>query len=144
MTQSRGVWLNATVLAVAGGSAFWITNFAISLTPIAAEYRAALAIPYLPMLLGALAGGLIVGLCVGYGLLRFFRSIPTDSPVLKSLLLSFLAFVVLTGAFEIPSLVLTPTTDAARWFLVTVAINALRFAALGLVIGWLYPRFASK
>ena len=142
MTRSRGIWLNATVLAVAGGAAFWITNFAISLTPIAADYRAALDIPYLPMLLGALVGGLIVGLFVSYGLLRFFRSIPSDSPVRKSLLLSLLAFVVFTAATEIPSKLLTPTPDAARYFLVAAVFNVVRFAGLGLVIGWLYDRFA--
>ena len=35
-------------LTIVGGAAFWATNFAISLTPIAAEYRAALSISYLP------------------------------------------------------------------------------------------------
>jgi hypothetical protein len=144
VAQSRGVWRNATVLGAAGGSAFWITNFAISLTPIAAEYRAALTIPYLPMLLEALAGGLIVGLFVSFGLLRFFRSIPTDSPVLKSLQLTFLAFVVLTVVIEVPSKVLTPIADGAHYFAIGAVFNLLRFAALGLVIGWLYPRFAGK
>jgi hypothetical protein len=37
-------------LAIGGGVAFWAANFAISRTPIAAEYRAALSISYLPML----------------------------------------------------------------------------------------------
>lgn len=144
MTRPRGIRLNAIELALAGGAAFWVANFAISLTPIAADYRAALNIPYLPMLLGALAGGLIVGLCVSYGLLRFYGSIPTDSPVGKALLLTLLAFVVFTVATEIPSKLLTPTPDAARYFLVAAVFNVLRFAALGLVIGWLYRRFAVK
>ena len=47
-------------LTIAGGLGFWVANFAISLTPIAAEYRAALSIAYLPMLLEALVGGLVI------------------------------------------------------------------------------------
>lgn len=144
MTRSRGIWLNATGLALAGGAAFWIATFAISLSPIAADYRAGLDIPYLPMLLGALAGGLIVGLCVSYVLLRFYRSIPTDSTALKSLLLSLLAFLVFTAATEIPSTLLMPSPDAARYFFVGAIFNALRFAALGLVIGWICRRFVVR
>ncbi len=64
MSRSQGLWRRATGLAMVGGSAFWVTNFAISRTPIAAEYRAALSIGYAPMLLEALAGGLIIGFCV--------------------------------------------------------------------------------
>ncbi len=68
---------SALGLAVAGGVAFWVTNFLISLTPIAAMYRAALSISYLPMVLvESLVGGLVIGFCVGYFLLRFFEKIP--------------------------------------------------------------------
>ena len=59
-------------LTIAGGLGFWVANFAISRTPIAAEYRAALSISYLPMLLESLLGGLIIGFCVSYCLLRFY------------------------------------------------------------------------
>lgn len=38
-------------LTIGGGVAFWAANLAISRTPIAAEYRAALSISYLPMAL---------------------------------------------------------------------------------------------
>ena len=71
-------------LTGAGGAAFWLANFAISRTPIAAEYRAALSISYFPMLLESLLGGLIIGFCVSYFLLRFFDKIPTKNPILKS------------------------------------------------------------
>jgi len=57
MTQSKEIWRKALVLAIAGGLGFWVANFAISRTPIAAEYRAALSISYLPMLLESLLGG---------------------------------------------------------------------------------------
>ena len=49
------------MLTVAGGLAFWLANLAISWTPIAADYRAALSISYFPMLLEALLGGPING-----------------------------------------------------------------------------------
>ena len=54
-------------LTGAGGAAFWITDFVISVSPVAAEYRAAFSISYLPMaLVEALVGGLIIGGCVSY------------------------------------------------------------------------------
>jgi hypothetical protein len=46
MTQSKGIWRKVIVLALLGGLGFWLTNFAISLTPIAAEYRAGVSISY--------------------------------------------------------------------------------------------------
>ena len=86
----------ALELAVAGGVAFWATNFLISLTPIAAEYRAALSISYLPMVLvESLIGGLVIGFCVSYFLLRFFDKIPTKNPILKSLILSFVVLLII-------------------------------------------------
>jgi hypothetical protein len=51
MTQSQEIWRKTLALAIAGESGFWVANFTISRTPIAAEYRAALSISYLPMLL---------------------------------------------------------------------------------------------
>ena len=38
-------------LTVAGGVAFWIVDFAISLSPISAEYVAAFSISFLPLAL---------------------------------------------------------------------------------------------
>lgn len=68
-------------LTIVGGAAFWATNFAISLTPIAAEYRSALSISYLPMIVKSLIGGLIIGFFVSYLLLRFFDKIPAKDPI---------------------------------------------------------------
>src|SRR5512140_206826 len=96
MTQSKEIWRKASVLAIAGGLGFWVANFAISRTPIAAEYRSALSISYFPMLLESLLGGLIIGFCVSYFLLRFFDRIPTKNPILKSVILSFIALVIVT------------------------------------------------
>ena len=60
MSLSKNFWGRTAILTIAGGAAFWLSNFAISRTPIAAEYRAALSISYYPMLLEALIGGLII------------------------------------------------------------------------------------
>jgi hypothetical protein len=59
-------------LTIAGAAAFWATTFAISLTPIAADYRVAFSISYVPMLFDSLIAGLIIGGCISYSLLRFF------------------------------------------------------------------------
>jgi NhaP-type Na+/H+ or K+/H+ antiporter len=139
MIQSKEIWGKAPILAIAGGLAFWAANFAISLTPIAAEYRAALSISYLPMLLESLLGGLIIGFCVGYFLLRFFDKIPTKNPVVKSVILSFIVLIIVTILIGGPSSFLTPS-DPLRYFLIGALFNVLRILALGIVIGYLYRR----
>jgi hypothetical protein len=138
MTKSKGIWRRASILAMGGGLGFWVANFAISLTPIAAEYRAALSISYLPMLLEALISGLIIGFCVSYSLLCFFDKIPTKNPILKSVILSFIVLIVVTMLIEVPAKFLTTTSDALRYFLIGAVFNGLRFLALGIVIGYLY------
>jgi len=127
-------------LTVGGGVAFWVANFAISRTPIAAEYRAALSISYLPMLLAALLGGLVIGFCVSYFLLRFFDKIPTKDPILKSVMLTFIVLIIVTILIGGPSSFLA-TSDVLRYFLNGTIFNVLRFLALGIGIGYLYERF---
>ena len=127
-------------LAIAEGLGFWLANFAISLTPMAAEYRAALSISYLPMLLEALMGGLIIGFCVSYCLLRFFDNIPATNPILKSVLVSFIALISVTMLIEVPAKLFTTTSDALRYFLIGALFNVLRILALGIGIGYLYDR----
>ena len=131
MTQSKEI----TILAVAGGMGFWAANFAISLTPIAAEYRAALSISYFPMLLESLLGGLIIGFCVSYFLLRFFDKIPTKNPILKALILSFvtMVFIEVLSTFGNPS-------NAYVYLLIDTVMNIPRILALGITIGYLYKK----
>ena len=136
MTRSKEM----TILAVAGGLGFWLANFAISLTPIAAEYRAALSISYFPMLLEALLGGLIIGFCVSYSLLRLFDKLPTKSPILKSIILSFIALLIVTMLIEVPAKFLTPINDALRYFLIGTTFNVIRIPTLGIIVGYLYNR----
>ena len=139
MIQSEGIWRKALVLAIAGGLGFWAANFAISRTPIAAEYRAALSISYLPMLLESLVGGLIIGFCVAYSLLRFFDKVPAQNPILKSVVVSFIVLVIITILLQGPASFLT-TSDVLRYFLIGAMFNFLRILALGVVIGYLYKR----
>jgi hypothetical protein len=135
MTRSKGIWSKSLVPALAGGSGFWLANFVISLTPIAAEYRAALSIRYLPMLLEALFGGLIIGFGVSYFLHRFFDKLPTKSPVHKSVLLSLVVLVIATVVLQYPASLSAKTGDVVRCFLVGTLFNALRIPALGVAVG---------
>ena len=140
MAQSKEIWRKMLVLAIVGGLTFWVTNFAVSLTPIAAEYRAGLSISYFPMLLEALVGGLIVGFGVSFFLLHFFDKIPTKNPIIKSLILSSIALIIVTILLEVPAKFLTNTNDALHYFLIGALFNVLRILALGIVIGYLYQR----
>ena len=139
MTRLKEIWRKVLVLAVAGGLAFWLANFAISRTPIAAEYRAALSISYYPMLLEALLGGLIIGFCVSYFLLRFFDKIPTKNPILKSVILIFIVLIIVTISIGGPSSYLA-TGNVLRYFLIGTIFNVIRILALGIGIGYLYRR----
>jgi hypothetical protein len=127
-------------LTLVGGGAFWFTNFLISRTVIAAEYRAALSISYLPMLVESLLGGLVVACLVGYVLLRYPEMVPTGDPVLKSLMLSCVALVVVTVVLEGPAR-FSMTGDSLRYFLVGALINVLRILTLGIAVGYVYKRW---
>jgi hypothetical protein len=134
---SKVSWGKEIVLTIVGGLGFWAANFAISLTPIAAEYRAALSISYFPMLLESLLGGLMIGFSVSYFLLRFFDKIPTKNPILKSVILSFIVLIMVTILIGGPSSFLA-TGDVLRYFLIGTIFNVLRILALGIAIGYLY------
>ena len=144
-SQTRpGLYKHLPKLALAGGVAFWATTFATSLLPIAAEYRSALSIAYVPMVLvESLIGGLIVGLLVSFLLLRLYEALPTESPMLKAEILSVVALVVLTivtwgaGSLAEPS-------DASRHFLIGTVLNLPRFLALGIAVGYFYKRLYGR
>jgi hypothetical protein len=135
-----GVYTHLPKLALGGGVAFWAANFATSLVPIAAEYRSALSISYLPMVLvESSLGGLVIGSFVSYFLIRLFDRIPTQSPVLKAEILSVVALVIGIGVAGVGASRLEPN-DALRYFLIGALLNVPRFLILGLVIGYLYKR----
>ncbi len=140
MSQSPTAWRTVALLAVVGGLGFWFANLAISLTPLAAEYREALSIRYASMLVEALLGGLLIGLVVSYCLLRFFDKIPSTRPMTKSLLLCCAVFVVVTLLVEGPAKFGSAASDASRYFLIAALFNGLRILALGVAIGYLFGR----
>ena len=135
MKNSKRIWKKTLVLTLMGGAAFWLTNFMISRTPIAAEYRTAMSISYYPMLLESLIGGLIIGLWVSIPLLRFYNSIPAKDPILKSVLLSSLVLVIVTIVLGGPSSFFA-TNNVLRFFIIGTVFNIIRITALGIVIGY--------
>ncbi len=123
-------------LAGSGGAAFWITDFVLSVSPIAEEYRAAFSISNLPMaLVEALVGGLVIGCCVSYFLLRFFEKIPTHNSILKALILSFVAMLII----EVLSTLANPN-NASVYLIIDTGMNVPRFLALGMVVGHLFDK----
>ena len=133
---SHGFYKKLFTLAAAGGVAFWVVDFAISLSPISAEYMAAFSISYLPLaLVEALVGGLIIACFVSYFLLRFLDKVPTKNPIVKSVILSFVALVII----EVLSTFGNPS-NAYVYLLVDTVMNIPRILALGIVIGYLYKK----
>jgi hypothetical protein len=139
MKNSKGIWKKAFVLTLVGGLAFWLANFAISRTPIAAEYRAAMSISYYPMLLESLIGGLIIGFGVSYPLLRFFAKIPGKDPILKSVILSTIVLVIVTALLGGPSSFYA-TNNVFRYFIIGTIFNVIRILALGIALGYVCKR----
>ncbi len=91
------------------------------------------------MLVESLIGGLIIGFCVSYFLLRFFDKIPTQNPISKSVILTFIVLIIVTILIGGPSSFLA-TGNVLRYFLIGTIFNLLRFLALGIGIGYLYRR----
>lgn len=139
MIKKKGILKKMLVLTLVGGLAFWLANFAISRTAIAADYRAAMSISYYPMLLESLVGGLIIGLWVSFPLVRFFERIPVKGPILKSVLLSSLVVVIVTIMLGSPSSFFA-TNNVLRYFIIGTVFNVIRITALGIAIGYVYKK----
>ena len=131
-------------LTIGGGLVFWSTTFVTSLLPIAMEYRAAFSKRswnIQTVWVDSLLVGMIIGCCVSYSLLRFFDKIPTKNPILKSVILSFIALVIAIILIDVPqSFLLLGPSDALHYFLIVIMLNVPRFLFLGIVIGYLYKR----
>lgn len=121
--------------AVAGAVAFWSANLVISLTPIAATYRSAMSITYVPMLVEAAVGGLLIAGVVAAVLVRYQDRVPGAGPLSRALWLSAAALVLLTVFVEVPSKLLSGVPDPGHWLLVATVFNVIRVLALGLAIG---------
>jgi hypothetical protein len=133
---SREFLKKVLVVAIAGGAAFWITDFVIAVSPFGARYQAAFSISSLPVaLVEALAGGLVIGLCISYFLLRFFDRIPGKSPIHKALILSFGAMAII----EVLSAIGNPA-HAFVYLVLDTGMNIPRFLALGWTIGFVIEK----
>ncbi len=86
-------------------------------------------------LVEALVGGLIIACLVSYSLLRFFNKIPTKNPILKSVILSFAAIVIIEVLSTFGNL-----SNAYVFLLIDTVMNVPRILALGIVVGYLYKR----
>ncbi len=120
------------MLAAAGGAAFSITTFVIAASPITDEYKAAFSFSLFPVaLVEALAGGLVIAFYVSLFLLRFTDTVPGKKPIFKALIPGFFVMVII----EVLSALGNPA-HAFVYLLLDTAMNAPRFLALGLVIGY--------
>ena len=128
------------MLAAAGGLAFWIIDFVMAVSPIAAEYKAAFSISSLPVALAeAWVGGLVIALCVSFFLLRFYDRIPGKKTIIKALILSFLVMFMI----EVLSALGDPE-HASVYLWLDTGMNAPRFLALGFVIGYVFDQQKGK
>ena len=128
-------------LTIAGGLAFWATTIATSLLPIAAEYRAAYSNWSMQTVwVTSLLMGMIIGYGVSYFLLRYFDKIPSKNPILKSMIISFIALIIAVILIDVPQSFfgMSNSFDTSYYFLIGVMFNAARFLLLGIVIGYLY------
>ncbi len=128
-------------LTIAGGLVFWATTLATSLLPIAAEYRAAYSNWSIQTVwVTSLAMGMIIGYCVSYFLLCYFDKIPSKNPILKSMIISFIALIIAVILIDVPQSFfgMRNSSDASYYFLIGVMFNIARFLLLGIVIGYLY------
>jgi hypothetical protein len=130
--SGAGGWWGA---ALAGATAFWMANLAISLTPIAADFRAAASIAYAPMLVEAAVGGIVVAGAVAFVLARFADHLPGHGPLGQALVLTAAALVLLTVAVAVPARLRSDVADPGHWLLVETLIDAIRFLALGVAVG---------
>ena len=132
-TERTSVRWRAPVLA--GAAAFWLANLTISVTPVAAAYRSALGIAYLPMLLEAAVGALVLGVAVAFVLVRYPSRIPGASPLTKSVLLGTAAIVLVTVGLELPAKLSSGVADPTHWLVVATVFNVIRILALAVTIG---------
>jgi len=131
---------NLSKLTIGGGVVFWVTTIAISLLPIAAEYRSAFSKASIQMVWAAsLPAGLMMGFCISYSLLRFLDKIPTKNPILKSVIISLIALIIATILTLVPHNFLGQG-NTLHYILIGLMLDLPRFLFLGMAIGYLYKR----
>ena len=83
--------------------------------------------------------GMMIGCCVSYLFLRFFERITAKGPILKSVMLSFIALVIAVILIDVPMILQDPGASL-YYFLIGVIFNTVRFLFLGIAVGFLYKR----
>ena len=107
---------------MAGAAALWMVNPAISLTPLAAEYRTALSIDYAPMLVEAALGGLLIALLVSWVLVHFLGGSLLGSRCRDPWPPASSFSLALTVLIDIPAKFFTSSTnDPWRYFVIAIA-----------------------
>jgi len=94
-----------------------------------------MSITYVPMLIQAAVGGLLIATVVAAVLVRYQDRVPGTGPLSRALWLSAAALVLLTVFVEAPSKLLSGVPDSGHWLLVATAFNVIRVLALGVAIG---------
>lgn len=136
MQATREFSKRLLLMAAMGGTAFWITDFIMAVSPIAASYQAAFSFTSLMIaLMEAFVGGLIIALCVSYLLLRFYSQVTGKKPIVKAMILGFMVMLCI----EVVSTLINPA-QAAVYLLRDTGMNMPRFLALGLILGILYDK----
>jgi hypothetical protein len=128
-------------LTIGGGLVFWAASIATSLLPIAVEYRAVYSNWSIQTVwVVSLPAGILFGYCVSYFLLRYFDKIPSKNPILKSVILSFIALIFVVILIDVPQSFFEISNSLTAWyyFLIGLLFNGVRFLLLGIVIGYLY------
>jgi len=138
-TKSYEFYKKLFKLTIGGSVEFWAITIAISLLPLAAEFRAALSISYVQVVIyDTLLAGIIISGCFSFFLLRFFEKIPTKNPILKAVILSLVPYVIVLFLLGAATSLLEG--NGLYIFLIGVTVNLPRFLFLGIVIGYLYRR----
>ncbi len=127
--------LGIAKLTIGGGMVFWAVTLASSLLPVAGQFRTALSIPHILVLVASLPAGMLIGLGLSYCLVHYYDKIPTKSPILKSVILSLVALIIVEAAIT-----LTRLSDTLYYIAVGAALDVVRFLLLGVSIGYLYKR----
>jgi len=124
------------ILVIAGGAAFWITDFLIAVSPLSEAYQAAFSITSLSVaLVEASVGGLVMSFIVSFLLSLFFIKIPGKNPIQKALILSFAGMAMI----EVLSALANPSY-ASIYLLQDTGMNIPRFLALGWTIGFVFDK----
>ena len=89
------------------------------------------------VLVEALLGGVIISCFVSFFLLRFFDKVPTKNPIIKSVILSFVPYIINLILLGVAA---SRTSDAQYIFLIGAVLNVPTYLILGIVIGYLYKR----